>query len=74
MLVSLGSDDPSIFVTDMRNEFYHIFCTLITEFGYSEDNVLNEVIKINENGRIFRFDGPTYTTNIKNRPLAEKSI
>jgi len=27
MLLALGSDDPGIFATDMRNEFYHLFTT-----------------------------------------------
>ncbi|MFP1922952.1 hypothetical protein [Lonsdalea quercina] len=58
MAIALGSDDPGIFVTDMRNEFYHLFSTLVTEFNYSETQALTEVAKINENGRIYRFDGP----------------
>lgn len=57
MTISLGSDDPGIFVTDMRNEFYHLFSTLVTEFKYSERQALSEIAKINENGRIYGFNG-----------------
>ncbi|WP_421183949.1 hypothetical protein [Aeromonas dhakensis] len=58
MSISLGSDDPGIFVTDMRNEFYHLFSALVTTFGLSNSQALNEISKLNDNGRIYRFDGP----------------
>ncbi|MDQ7734253.1 hypothetical protein QT231_16185 [Halomonas sp. SpR1] len=56
MVVVLGSDDPGIFATDMRNEFYHLFSTLITHFNYSEELALETVAKLNENGRIYQFN------------------
>jgi len=58
MIVSLGSDDPGIFVTDLRNEFYHLFCSLVCDYSYSEHNALEEISRLNENGRVYRFDGP----------------
>jgi adenosine deaminase len=58
MLLALGSDDPGIFATDMRNEFYHLFTVLTKKFKYSARDALGLVASINENGRIYRFDGP----------------
>ncbi|WP_430247790.1 hypothetical protein ACIH2S_17325 [Providencia sp. PAZ2] len=72
MLVSLGSDDPGIFVTDMRNEFYHIFSTLTEVYGYTERDALNETAKINENGRIYQFKGPHEAYSPSLSPRAEK--
>ncbi|ELM3749514.1 hypothetical protein ACET96_09860 [Aeromonas dhakensis] len=56
MLISLGSDDPGIFATDLRNEFYHIFSILVCEFKYSPSQALTMISEINENGRVYRFD------------------
>lgn len=72
MIVSLGSDDPGIFVTDMRNEFYHIFSILTEEYGYSERDALNEASKINENGRIYQFKGPSHSYSPPVSTLAER--
>lgn len=55
MLVTLGSDDPGIFATDMRNEFYHIFGTLVEHFQFSVDDALKMTAKLNDNGRVFHF-------------------
>ncbi|WP_082378901.1 hypothetical protein [Marinagarivorans algicola] len=57
LMVSLGSDDPGIFSTSIKNEFYHIFCTLMKHFSYSPEEALKYAAQINENGRIYRFDG-----------------
>lgn len=56
MLITLGSDDPGIFATDMRNEFYHLFGTLRHEFSYSPHEALSLVARLNENGRIYHFE------------------
>lgn len=56
MTVVLGSDDPGIFATDMRNEFYHLVSALVTYFGYSEAHALDIIAKINEQGRIYQFN------------------
>ncbi|SQD79583.1 amidohydrolase family protein [Moritella yayanosii] len=72
MLLALGSDDPGIFATDMRNEFYHLFTVLTQKFKYSERDALNLVASINENGRIYRFDGPQQLGRIdETKGLAE---
>lgn len=73
MLLALGSDDPGIFATDMRNEFYHLFTVLTQKFKYSARDALSLVASINENGRIFRFDGPQQLGRIdETKGLAER--
>ena len=73
MLIAMGSDDPGIFVTDMRNEFYHLFSALINTFHYDDERALQMVARVNENGRIYRFDQdePVAFTGIR-KGLAEK--
>lgn len=55
MLVALGSDDPGIFATDMRNELYHLFSSLVCDHQYTVDDAFYQVVKINENGRVYSF-------------------
>ncbi|SHO23844.1 Putative uncharacterized protein [Moritella viscosa] len=75
MLLALGSDDPGIFATDMRNEFYHLFTVLTQKFKYSARDALSLVASINENGRIYRFDGPQQLGQIdEKKGLAEKLL
>lgn len=71
MLITLGSDDTGIFVTDMRNEFYHLFVTIMNEFNYSAHDALKLVSNINENGRIYRFDVQKTTHMNHNSGYAE---
>lgn len=54
ILVSLGSDDPGIFSTDIETEFHHMFHAL-KHNGLSEAEALQRVAQINERGRIYRF-------------------
>jgi hypothetical protein len=56
MLITLGSDDPGIFATDMRNEIYHVFSTLRHEFNLDPHVALNHIKILNQNGRIYGFD------------------
>ncbi|MCU1793222.1 hypothetical protein [Pectobacterium polaris] len=56
MQIALGSDDQGIFVTDMKNEFYHLFWALVNHYSYSHQEALACIAAINENGRIYRFD------------------
>ena len=56
MLITIGSDDPGIFATDMRNEIYHIFSTLRHEFNLDPHVALNYIKILNQNGRIYSFD------------------
>jgi hypothetical protein len=54
ILVSLGSDDPGIFSTDIETEFHHMFFAL-KHSGLNEAEALQRVAQINERGRIYRF-------------------
>jgi Adenosine deaminase len=54
ILVSLGSDDPGIFSTDIETEFHHMFFALKHK-GLNEAEALQRVAQINERGRIYRF-------------------
>lgn len=54
ILVSLGSDDPGIFSTDIETEFHHMFFAL-KHSGLNEADALQRVAQINERGRIYRF-------------------
>jgi adenosine deaminase len=54
ILVSLGSDDPGIFSTDIETEFHHLFYAL-KGIGLNETEALQRVSQLNERGRIYRF-------------------
>jgi hypothetical protein len=54
ILVSLGSDDPGIFSTDIESEFHHLFFALKNS-GLNETEALHRVAQVNERGRIYRF-------------------
>jgi hypothetical protein len=54
ILVSLGSDDPGIFSTDIETEFHHMFLAL-KQSGLNESDALQRVSQVNERGRIYRF-------------------
>lgn len=55
MRIILGSDDPGIFATDLRGEFYHLFCALKCKFGYSDEKALSIIKKLNENSQVYHF-------------------
>ncbi len=59
MSVCLASDDPGIFVTDLKSEFYHLFLVLMHHFQLSAHEALSHVAKMNENGRRYRFHSKT---------------
>ena len=58
IMVSLGSDDPGIFATNLETEFYLLFTTL-KKNNLSDTDALDRISKINERGRIYRFHHPT---------------
>lgn len=55
LMVCLGSDDPGIFSTDIKNEAYHIFVALQQYFGFSDLEALSVIKKLNERSRIYCF-------------------
>lgn len=58
IMVSLGSDDPGIFATNLETEFYLLFTTL-KKNNLSDTDAIDRISKINERGRIYRFHHPT---------------
>lgn len=38
-------------------EYYHLFCSLKSHFGYSEDKSLESIKKIHENSQVYHFSG-----------------
>lgn len=57
IMVSLGSDDPGIFASDLETEFYLLYATL-RRAGLSDSEALHRLSILNERGRIYRFHNP----------------
>lgn len=53
-LIVLGSDDPGVFATDIKAEFYHIYASL-RKRGLNSQEALEKMIKIDENGNRYAF-------------------
>ena len=53
-IVCLGSDDTGIFSTNLRNEFSHIFCSLISK-KIDRKQALDFLKEVAENNRIYGF-------------------
>ncbi|MBY3258828.1 hypothetical protein HFO09_30465 [Rhizobium laguerreae] len=53
--VVIGSDDPGIFCTNIRNEYAVISSVLRSDFGKSAAEAAEILEKLNNNGRIHRF-------------------
>ncbi len=54
VLVSLGSDDPGIFASDLSGELYHLYAVLRQE-GDSDQQALARLAEVNERGRQYAF-------------------
>lgn len=52
--ICIGSDDPGIFVTDIRNEYYHLYY-LLRHNGLSASEAMRHVRRVNDAGRIYAF-------------------
>jgi hypothetical protein len=55
LLVCLGSDDPGIFSTNMKSEFYHIYLQLQSTFRMKPEEALRMTAVLNERGRSYGF-------------------
>ncbi|MGR0188422.1 hypothetical protein [Azospirillum aestuarii] len=56
--VCVGSDDPGIFATNLRNEYAHILRTLTARYGLSSTKAQEHLRQLNETARAFRFRRP----------------
>lgn len=55
MQIILGSDDPGIFATDLRGEYYHLYSALKSKFGYTDSKSLKVIKKLNNNSQVYHF-------------------
>lgn len=53
-LVVLGTDDPGVFATDIKAEFYHLFSSLIKR-GFNSQDALERLIRLNQCGARYAF-------------------
>lgn len=53
--VLVGTDDPGIFATNLRNEYAHIFLLLTKKCGLSNDQAYFELKRLNRNGKMYGF-------------------
>lgn len=61
MAVCLASDDPGIFVVDLKSEVYHLFVALKNYYKLSDSEALSKIAEINENSRVYRFHNSLFT-------------
>lgn len=54
-VVCLSSDDPGIFATNLRNEFSHVFRTLVEYYRQDPRKAMLVLKELNENARVYRF-------------------
>lgn len=54
MNICMGSDDPGIFATDLKNEYYHLYMCL-RNAGLSAHEALEKLRRVNNVGRQFAF-------------------
>ena len=53
-LVVLGTDDPGVFATDIKGEFYHLFASLCKR-GVNAQEALEILIRVNQSGERYAF-------------------
>lgn len=54
MTVCIGSDDPGVFVTDIKNEFYHVYANLRV-IGLPPAECMHYIKRLNHAGRVYSF-------------------
>lgn len=64
MDICLGSDDPGIFASDIKAEYYHLFC-MMKEYGLSDADAVSKLAEVNETGQIYSFEAIKTGGNIK---------
>lgn len=54
MNICMGSDDPGIFATDLKNEYYHLYMCL-RNAGVPAQEAVAKLSRVNDNGRAYAF-------------------
>ena len=54
MNICMGSDDPGIFVTDIKNEYYHLY-NILRKAKLTPKEAIEHIHRLNETGRIYSF-------------------
>lgn len=54
LLICVGSDDPGIFVSDIKNEYYHLY-TMLRTAGLTATEAIEKLRHINKIGRTYSF-------------------
>lgn len=54
--VCIASDNPGIFATNLRNEFAHVFNSLVNDYKIDQEEAITILKRINENCRVYRFE------------------
>lgn len=57
--VVLGSDDPGIFATNIKAEFYHLFASLCKR-GLNSEQALEKLVRLNQSGTRYAFRSLTH--------------
>lgn len=57
MDVCLGSDDPGIFVTDIQNEYQHLY-NLLEKTNATKDDIMDIIRHVGHTSRVFSFNDP----------------
>lgn len=54
--IVVGTDDPGIFATNIYNEYANLYCHLVHGLEYSHNEALDILRKLDQNGRVYKFD------------------
>lgn len=54
MNICMGSDDPGVFATDIKNEYYHLYMAL-RNAGLPAHEAIGKLRRVNDAGRIYAF-------------------
>lgn len=64
LLICVGSDDPGIFVSDIKNEYYHLY-TMLRTAGLTATEAIEKLRHVNKVGRTYSFrDIPATMTDM----------
>ena len=55
IMVTLGTDDPGIFATSLKGEFYHLYLSLVKNFGMLDHEAIGYLHSLNQRGYDYSF-------------------